>query len=298
MNAKKYFLGKVNPYLLSAVLLTLLAVTFYPMISADSPAENPSADTTNDIVQRSSDSQSLSDTSNKIPAVEDLIDGLRTRLEASEDDMQGWILLAKSYHHVQRWADATDAFKRAKALGYSGEMPWSETSKDYIPPALPFNDNFLQEYFAAQANKNKQTIISQTKAINQKASATQSVSLNLVLSLDPTIKDKLDPNLTVYIFARAFEPSGSAISGPPLAALRMLVSDLPVSVSLNDKMAVIPGRTISSVKQLVVGARVSLSGGAIRQNGDFEQVSDPIAPTFQDILPLVISKQVIDNRPS
>ncbi|MFT5676269.1 MAG: hypothetical protein ACI808_002210 [Paraglaciecola sp.] len=298
MNAKKMFLGKVNLYLLFAVLAIILSLVFYPKISVYLSPENSSKDNIDETVQSSSVSQISTDTTKKVAAVEDLVDGLRTRLENSPDDMQGWILLAKSYHHVQRWEDATDAFNRAKALGYAGEIPWSETSKDYIPPTTPFNDSFLQEYFARQADSDKQAIIAPPKPINQKGSAPAPVALNLLLSIDPRIKDKLDPNLTVYIFARAFESSGSVISGPPLAAIRMLVSDLPITVSLSDQMALVAGRTISSVKQLVVGARISLTGDAIRQNGDFEQISTPIAPTFQDILPLVISEQVVDNRPS
>jgi hypothetical protein len=298
MNTKKMFLGKVNLNLLFVVLLIILSVVFYPKISVYLSPEISSNNNMDEIIQSSSVSQTSTETTKKVASVEDLVEGLRTRLENSPDDMQGWVLLAKSYHHVQRWEDATDAFNRAKALGYEGEIPLSETSNGYIPPASPFNDSFLQEYFARQLGIGKQTIVSHPKPINSKDSSTAPVALNLVLSIDPSIKDKLDPNLTVYIFARALESSGSATSGPPLAALRILVSDLPINVSLNDQMAVVPGRTISSVKQLVVGARVSLTGDAIRQNGDFEQVSAPIAPTFQDILPLVISEQVVDNRSS
>jgi cytochrome c-type biogenesis protein CcmH/NrfG len=65
----------------------------------------------------------------KLDSVDRMLDGLRSRLEKTPEDMDGWVLLAKSYHHLQRWSDATAALEKAKSLGYSGQVPELTTPK-------------------------------------------------------------------------------------------------------------------------------------------------------------------------
>jgi cytochrome c-type biogenesis protein CcmH len=63
----------------------------------------------------------------------------------------------------------------------------------------------------------------------------------------------------------------------PLAAKRLRVSDLPVSVTLDDSMAMTPAMRLSTFPQVIVGARISKSGQATPQTGDLEGQSGPIA---------------------
>jgi cytochrome c-type biogenesis protein CcmH len=62
----------------------------------------------------------------------------------------------------------------------------------------------------------------------------------------------------------------------PLAVQRLRVSDLPVTLTLDDSMAVMPAMRLSTFPQVVVGARISKSGQATPQSGDLEGQSDPI----------------------
>ena len=48
----------------------------------------------------------------------------------------------------------------------------------------------------------------------------------------------------------------------------MTAADLPVTVTLDDSVAMIPGMNLSSVEQLEVVARISKSGRAAMQGGD------------------------------
>ena len=57
------------------------------------------------------------------PSVAELVSGLEQRLQEKPNDMQGWVLLGKSYHHLQNWNKATEAFEQAKKLGYQGSIP-------------------------------------------------------------------------------------------------------------------------------------------------------------------------------
>jgi len=56
-------------------------------------------------------------TSDKVGSVTSLLTGLETRLAENPDDAKGWLLLAKSYDHLGRSADARDAYSKAAALG-------------------------------------------------------------------------------------------------------------------------------------------------------------------------------------
>jgi uncharacterized protein HemY len=58
-----------------------------------------------------------------VPSVAELVTGLEQRLQDNPNDMQGWVLLGKSYHHLQNWTKATEAFEQAKKLGYQGSIP-------------------------------------------------------------------------------------------------------------------------------------------------------------------------------
>jgi cytochrome c-type biogenesis protein CcmH len=60
----------------------------------------------------------------------------------------------------------------------------------------------------------------------------------------------------------------------PLAVVKKQVKDLPLEVTLDDSMAMMPAMTISSVENVQISARISHSGNAIAQPGE------PIAKSF------------------
>jgi hypothetical protein len=54
----------------------------------------------------------------------------------------------------------------------------------------------------------------------------------------------------------------------------------------------IPSRTISSAGNVIVGARVSMSGNPERQAGDYEQLSDSIPADFNKTVELTITDKI------
>lgn len=76
----------------------------------------------------------------------------------------------------------------------------------------------------------------------------------------------------------------------PLAVARVKVGELPYQFRLDDSMAITPERKISDFGQLVVGARVSKSGGATRASGDLEGFSATVAAGASNV------QVVIDQR--
>ena len=105
-----------------------------------------------------------------------------------------------------------------------------------------------------------------------------------MVRLSPALAASAAPDDAVFVFARAAE-------GPrmPLAVLRKQVKDLPLRFELNDSMAMTPGRELSSVERVVVGARVSKSGSATPQAGDLEGTSQVIRPGARGVIIIIDS---------
>jgi len=94
------------------------------------------------------------DSAVKIEPVDVLLVGLKQRLETQKDDVGGWILLSKSYYHLNRLEEANEAFEKAKALGYTGDwMPLpridssmhQESSSKKLKALANFRDHNIDE---------------------------------------------------------------------------------------------------------------------------------------------------------
>jgi cytochrome c-type biogenesis protein CcmH len=89
------------------------------------------------------------------------------------------------------------------------------------------------------------------------------VSVDVDVSLAPALQKSVKPADTVFIYAQA-------LSGPkmPIAIVRKQVADLPVTVNLNDTMAMMPEVKLSNFDKVKLLARISKSGNAMTQAGD------------------------------
>ncbi len=98
--------------------------------------------------------------SEKVEPVDVLIGGLLSRLKAEPGDVEGWVLLAKSYHYLQQWQAAEEAFGRAKALGYSGANPLTDSQEkryDQTSHKLRQSDNSLLNSYIEKSVMHKKT---------------------------------------------------------------------------------------------------------------------------------------------
>ncbi|MBH3447086.1 c-type cytochrome biogenesis protein CcmI [Pseudomonas moraviensis] len=87
------------------------------------------------------------------------------------------------------------------------------------------------------------------------AAATKGALLTVSVDLASELKGKVQPGDSVFIFARA-------TSGPPapLAAKRLTVADLPVTVELGDADAMMPQLKLSNFPEVQLVARISRAG--------------------------------------
>jgi cytochrome c-type biogenesis protein CcmH len=93
---------------------------------------------------------------------------------------------------------------------------------------------------------------------------TDQSSLQVEVTIDAQMAVDLPPDTAIFIYAKAQQ-------GPPmpLAVARHTVSELPITVTLSDADAMMPAMKLSAFDQVIVGARVSFSGNAIAEAGDF-----------------------------
>jgi cytochrome c-type biogenesis protein CcmH len=112
---------------------------------------------------------------------------------------------------------------------------------------------------------------------------TERLSGRVVLA--PELAAQVSPNDTVFIYANAAE-------GPrmPLAIIRTTVDKLPYDFVLDDSLAMNPQMKLSQVKSVMVRARISKTGNAMPQAGDFGASVGPVTPGSSEKLQLTISK--------
>lgn len=119
---------------------------------------------------------------------------------------------------------------------------------------------------------------------NEKPVATSTSRLVVNVSLEETLLEDARPDDTVFVFARALD-------GPPmpLAVARKKVSDLPLTVQLDDSSAMLPAMTLSKFSEVLVGARISASGDPIGQTGDLEGSVSPVSTDGETQVNVVIN---------
>ena len=157
------------------------------------------------------------------------------------------------YAHALALAGAA-AFEREDWKGAIAH--WERLAKQF-PPGSEENDTIARSLAAAREQLGQKPPAPAARA------APASVSVRV--SLAPALAAKASPEDTVFIFARA-----SGRGGPPLAVLRKRVRDLPAQFTLDDSMAMSPQARLSGAGEVIVGARVSRSGGATPQSGDLQ----------------------------
>jgi hypothetical protein len=93
------------------------------------------------------------------------------------------------------------------------------------------------------------------------------------VELSSTLRSKIPDGLTLFVIAKSVDSPG-----PPLAILRTTTGHWPLQFRLDDSNAMLPGRNLSSAQHVTIEARVSRSGGAAPQSGDYQSPVTAIDP--------------------
>jgi cytochrome c-type biogenesis protein CcmH len=186
--------------------------------------------------------------SSKIGSVTSLLAGLEARLQENPDDAKGWLLLAKSYDHLGRSAEASEAYEKAAALGMTDA-----------------------------------TLESRLGATNStEAPASTSGEIRGSVSVADTVAASVEASDTVYVVAKS---EGNPM---PLAVLRRSATELPFDFVLSDANSMVQGAGISDAGKVIVSARLSKVGDALNAPAKFGASSVAIDPDSAGDLHLVI----------
>ena len=231
------------PWLVSAILVPGLAIGLYAAIGSPRAADagvDPSAATARPAVSPSRQ--------DGIASVASLIDGLVARLEREPDDAGGWLLLAKSYRHLERRGDARAAYERASVLGQG--------------------DADLEAWLSD---------------VDESAAG---VSISGRVSIADARLAELDGSETVFIVARA--AAGSPV---PLAVLRTTAAELPYEFRMTDADSMMAGNDLSSAGSVIVTAKLSAEGDALKTLPGFNVASESFSTAEPPYLNLELGSE-------
>ncbi len=243
------------------------------------------------------------------PDMSTLADMLAKKLEANPNNAQGWVMLGRTYRSLQRGPEALQAYDKAAAIDPDDEIaleraellaevrggsfdgePWrviqgvlKKDAKNYSALLLAGGASFTDGKYAdalrywgqahAQLSPGEKDADGLDRAMAQAreqlgqkppATAVQGASVTGRVELAPALKGKVSPDDTVFIYATP--ANGERV---PLAIVRTTAGKLPMSFTLDDTTAMNPQRKVSAETQVTLKARVSKSGNAMSQAGDF-----------------------------
>lgn len=115
----------------------------------------------------------------------------------------------------------------------------------------------------------------------------QRAQLTIKVDIDDTIRQQVGDDAVIFVFARA-------LSGPPmpLAAQRLTVGELPITVALDDRMSMVDGLYLSSVDEVMVFARLSRSGQPTASADDWQASFGPVSVRHKEAIVLHIEHSV------
>ncbi len=115
-----------------------------------------------------------------------------------------------------------------------------------------------------------------------------SKEVRVAVNVADDIKRQLNKGDTLFVYAKAV--SGTPM---PLAVVRQPINTWPVAVTLSDAQAMTPQMTLSKFEQVTIHARISRTGNAIPQTGDWVAQAQTVA--LKEIPPqveMIIQKQI------
>ena len=169
-------------------------------------------------------------------------------------------------------------------MGYeeAGEYKKAISNWKRLIPLLTDNKSIDEVNKLIRAAKKKAGI--SLSEVNQPKVKKVQASLKVSVGIDSSMLKNVSMDDTVFIFAKA-------VNGPPmpLAVARKKVSDLPIEITLDDTMAMIPSMKISNFPNVKVSARISKSGQAGAQSGDIQSKSYVVNSNQTKTIKLIIS---------
>jgi cytochrome c-type biogenesis protein CcmH len=102
------------------------------------------------------------------------------------------------------------------------------------------------------------------QAADNNTPAAEGASIDIQVSVSTSLREQISPSAPLFIFVR--DPGKP---GPPLAVVRRLASELPLSLRISDADLMLPGGSgLAALKSAALVARVANGGNPVAQAGD------------------------------
>lgn len=240
-----------------------------------------------------------------------LVAQLRERMQSQPDDLEGWLLLGRSYRSMQRYDDALETFIRARELAPDNPVVAVELAEALVftsPPGAPDpqvaqlldealavapdlqKGLWLSGMLAAQGGDDERALARWNRllALLERGSA---VAASVQQQIDAARSRLGEPpaeawaGLEVVVQAPDSLPSlgpeaalfliarDPAAPNPPLGAVRVIPA-FPARIRLSDANAMMPQRPISGVAELELLARLAPDGNPVGGENPIE--SEPV----------------------
>ncbi|MEC8427481.1 MAG: c-type cytochrome biogenesis protein CcmI [Pseudomonadota bacterium] len=171
-----------------------------------------------------------------------------------------------------------EAFESAD---YQQAIRYWERAISFLPPNSPVVRGLMggvqraQSMLSGQLSSNNNNVV--------ESAAAESLSVSVALGEGVQVAD----DAFVMVYAREW---GGKM---PLAISRFRAGELPKSVSLDKSMSMMPGVDITTVSQLEVVARISVSDDAMPQSGDWQESMGPVVLSdVSEGISLIVSQQL------
>jgi cytochrome c-type biogenesis protein CcmH len=290
--------------------LALVGVALGIYFLLGSPDSIASAHTTTAAVQPSPTAGSLDEVTNKLAA----------RLATQGGSDNDWQLLAESYEYMGRAAEAKAARAHVASTAPMGAGSTSEGAARATGDQIAdLADAFDKPHVMTVANTTTGATEAAPDATSgQFASATttptgqqpaaegdthSSSSTPHLPSAGPNSPRKAQVTGTVEISSKLARQAQSGATlfiyakqpnapGPPLAVLRVRAEHWPVSFTLTDANAMVPGRNLSNANTVQIEARISKTGDALPQSGDLVGTVTSVNPRDGHPVKISIDREI------
>jgi hypothetical protein len=247
--------------------------------SAHGAASDGSAST--QMASASSSQQQMGQSSANAGSLDDVTRKLAARLAAKGGSDNDWKLLAESYDYMGRAAEAKAARAHIASAAPSDADSSAADEPEASGPAGPVSG----EQMAAIADA-LDSAPARATSPNSKTT-TGAAQISGTVELASKLAPRAGSGTTLFIYAK--QPNAP---GPPLAVLRMQTDHWPVSFTLDDANAMVPGRNLSSAQNVQIEARISRRGNALPQSGDLVGTVTSVNPRGGQPVKISIDREI------
>jgi cytochrome c-type biogenesis protein CcmH len=296
---------------------------------------------------------------------DDVVTNLRSRLTESPEDLDGWVLLARTLKTMQRYPEAVDALETARriapddpyvavelveariftsgdgriteemvsilqgaltqdpgqqkalwlmgiAASQAGEdeaaISYWETLLQLVEPGRTITQSVQQQITEAKIRLGLETEASTesvaepaaepvTEAVAEPVAVTMAdqsqtgatwTGINVLILPAADLRPETSSAAVLYVMIRS---PGPAV-GPPIGVRRIKSPQLPLKLTISDSDSMLKERQISSLTEVQLQARLSLSGAPQARSGDWQSTTVVIPRNSAEAVELLIDQQV------